>query len=443
MEILLTATYTLLFIFIISKMKFFEVDGISKKTIIFIFLLKILFGLALWAVYTYYYTNRATADIYKYFDDSKVIFDILKTNPKHFFQLLFGIGNSTPEFDIYYSNMNFWARKIDSSIYNDSHTIIRFNTIVRFFSFGYYNVHTVFFCFLSLIGLTAIYKSFVKFLPDKKRELMLVVFFLPSVLFWGSGVLKEGLIFFALGLLIYHTQKLFSLKSIAICLASTLLLILSKFYVWIAILPGLLFMLWIIKRGNKIWLLKFAIVIVLIFTIGLNIDKFTSIQNPLITLAQKQNNFNELASGKLTDSEKKEIAPANSAIQINKLEPTLKSVFTNAPQAFVNTLFRPYVWELKSPMMIFAVFENLIIICFLIFSLFFLMPFKNIQWAMFLFCISFVSLQFLIIGETTPILGAIARYRTIALPLFFIALLFLIDKDKLLKKLPFLRKILN
>ena len=121
--------------------------------------------------------------------------------------MLLGIGNDTPEFQQYYEQMNYWARKIDSNIYNDSHTIIRFNTIVRFFSLGYYNVHTVFICFLSLIGLTGIYKTFIPYLQDKKRELLFAVFLLPSALFWGSGVLKEGLIFFALGLLIYYTTK--------------------------------------------------------------------------------------------------------------------------------------------------------------------------------------------------------------------------------------------
>jgi len=443
MEILLTITYSALFIFVIHKMDFFVVNGISKRMFSFLFLLKIAFGLILWAIYTFYYTDRATADIYKYFDDSKIIFETLKTKPLHFFQLLFGIGNNSAEFDTYYSSMNYWARKVDSNIYNDSHTIIRFNAIMRLFSFGYYNVHTIFFCFLSLVGLTAIYKTFVTHLQDKKRELLFVVFLLPSVLFWGSGVLKESLIFFALGMLIYHTQKLFSVKSILYCIGATLLLALSKFYIWIAIIPGLIFIFWISKSSVKNILLKFTIVFISIATMGLTIDKFTSIQNPLVTLSQKQIEFNQLATGKLFDSNKKEIAPAKSAIHLSKLEPTLTSFIKNAPQAIVNTLFRPYLWELKSPMMLFAGFENLLIIAFLVLTLFFIKPLQAIALQYVLFCLSFVLIQFLIIGETTPILGAVARYRTIALPFLFIALLFIIDKEKLLKRIPFLKKFLN
>lgn len=424
-------------------MKFFEVDGITKKSISILFLLKLVFGFALWAVYTFYYTDRATADIYKYFDDSKVIYNTLKTNPIDYFKLLFGIGNKTPAFDHYYSEMNYWARKVDSSIYNDSHTIIRFNALVRLFSFGYYNVHTVVICFLSLIGLTAIYKTFVTNLQDKKRELLFAVFLLPSVLFWGSGVLKEGLIFFALGLLIYYSNKLFSIKAIVICLGTAFLLAFSKFYVWLAIFPSIALLVWTNKTSSKNIFAKFLVVILFIGTLGLNIDSFTTIQNPLVTLSQKQYEFNLLASGQLTDANNNPIPVANSIIEINKLEPTFYSFLKNSPQALTNTFLRPYIWELKSPLMLLSGLETLLIIFILFFSLFFLKSLREIKWEYLLFCLSFVFIQFLIIGETTPILGAIARYKTIALPFVVIALLFIIDKEKLLKKVPFLKKILN
>jgi hypothetical protein len=424
-------------------MKFFDVEGLSKHTISGIFILKIIFGLLLWAIYTFYYKDRATADIYKYFDDSKILFDALKTHPVHYFKMLTGIGNNTPEFNHYYTEMNFWARKIDSSIYNDSHTIIRFNALVRIFSLGYYNVHTVFICFLSLVGLTGIYKTFVPFLKDKKTELMFVVFLLPSVLFWGSGVLKEGLIFFALGLLMYYTTKLFSIKSIFICLAVSLLLALSKFYVWLAILPSLIFMLWINKTNTKHVFIKFAVVFILIFSLGLNIDKFLSIQNPLVTLSQKQIEFNQIAEGNTFDINKKNIAVAGSVIAINKLEPTLSSFLRNTPKALSNTILRPFLWELKSPMMLMAGLENILILFIILTCLFFIKPLKEIQWEYVLFCISFVLIQFLIIGETTPILGAIARYKVPALPFLLIAFLFLLDKNKLLKRVPILHKVLS
>ncbi len=424
-------------------MKFFELEGISKRTLSILFTIKIIFGLLLWAIYTFYYTDRSTADIYKYFDDSKILFDTLKTHPTHYFRMLLGIYNNTPEFDTYYNEMHYWSRKFYGSIYNDSHTIVRFNAFVRLFSFGYYNVHTVFICFVSFIGLTGIYKTFATYLKDKKRELMFAVFLLPSVLFWGSGVLKEGIIIFALGLSIYYTTKLFTPKAIIICAAMAALLALSKFYVWLAIMPSLIFLLWFNKSGASKPLLKFAIIIFTLSIIGLNIDSFTPIQNPLVTLSQKQIEFNQLAYGNFTDAYHHPIPVAGSLIKLDTLEPTASSFLKNSPQALLNTVVRPYPWELKSPLMLMAGAENIMILAFILLCLVFSKPFSIIHWEYVLFCLSFVLIQFLIIGETTPVLGAIARYKVISLPFLLIAFLFMLDKNKLLKRIPVLTKLLS
>ena len=175
MEILLIIAYSSLFIFLICRLPFFRTSGISAPALSFLFVLKLFFGFSLWAIYTFYYPNRATADIYKYFDDSEVIFNALKTKPLDYFKMLLGIGNDTPAFDEYYSKMHYWARKNSLGSYNDGHTVIRFNAFIRLFSLGFYTVHTVFICFISFIGLTAIYKVFLPFLKNKKKGIPLKV----------------------------------------------------------------------------------------------------------------------------------------------------------------------------------------------------------------------------------------------------------------------------
>ncbi|MFL5762480.1 MAG: hypothetical protein ACJ77K_00980 [Bacteroidia bacterium] len=443
MELLLTITYTLLFIFLIHRMRFFETDGISRRGISFLFLLKVLSGIVVWAVYTFYYTDRATADIYKYFDDSKVIYDSFRTRPDDFFRLLSGIGNNTPAFDHYYSEMNYWARKVDSSIYNDSHTIIRFNALLRFFSMGYYNVHTVIFCFLSLTGLTAIYKTFVGHLQNKKRELLFAVFLLPSVLFWGSGALKEALIFFALGLLIYHADRLFRSRSVLIFLLVTLLLAFSKFYVWLCVIPGIILLVLVNKTSSKKIFLKFLVVLALISILGLNSETLFNIQSPFVTLSLKQQEFMQLGTGQFTDSGHNPIPAANSLVNIRPLEPTPASFIKNSPQALVNTFLRPYLWECRGPLMLLSGLETLLVLFLIAVCIVFMKDPGKISWLYVLFCLSFVLLQFLIIGETTPVLGAIARYKTIALPFLLIGFLFVLNKERMLARLPFLKKILN
>jgi len=52
-------------------MEFFSIEGLSRKEISAIFILKIIAGVVLYLIYTYYYTDRKSADIFKYFDDGK------------------------------------------------------------------------------------------------------------------------------------------------------------------------------------------------------------------------------------------------------------------------------------------------------------------------------------------------------------------------------------
>jgi hypothetical protein len=503
LEILLVTAYASMFIFLIAKMKFFECEGISRRAIQEVFTLKIFFGILLYLVYTFYYTDRSTADIYKYFDDSKVLFDTLFTKPQDYFQMLLGIGNDTPHFDVYYNQMNHWYREYDSNLYNDSHTIIRFNAVIRLFSMGVYNVHAVFMCFLSLLGLTAIYKTFIPVMKEKSLLLFGAVFLIPSVLFWGSGVLKEGLLFFGLGFLVYYSHKVIyfelNLKSIFWILFSIVILALTKFYVAIAVIPALTANFWIEKTGNKNVLLKYIASYLLLFSIGLSATNSLALD----VLVQKQKDFINLANGgtylqritaEKTDTvyiasglheqmdinrktkeveitgkidyckvwangklgEETEFVGAKnfketeyrllldygktgSTIEIQKLEPNILSFLKATPNALYNTYFRPFFFESFSPFILMAGFENLFIILLTIFAIIFADK-KVLIEKLFWLCAFFTLVIFALTGLITPVIGAIVRYKIAALPLLLIALFMLIDKDKMTTKLPFTKR---
>src|SRR5690606_31718473 len=108
--ILLTIAYILLLLLLIWKLRFFNsVPGLKWQHVGGIFLLKIAAGTVLWAIYTFIYPDRLTADLFKYFDDSAVMFSALAENPVDYFKMLFGIRNDTPYFsENYYTKMNNW-----------------------------------------------------------------------------------------------------------------------------------------------------------------------------------------------------------------------------------------------------------------------------------------------------------------------------------------------
>ena len=94
--------------------------------------------------------------------------------------------------------------------------------------------------FISLIGCLLIFKSFYEFIPIKNLKIYLVMIFLtPSIIIWSSGLLKEGLLFFAFGL---YFNSLFSLsknyyRNAAVLLFSFFLIFTIKYYLFFIIIP--------------------------------------------------------------------------------------------------------------------------------------------------------------------------------------------------------------
>lgn len=425
--------YFILLLVIIQKTSFFSDDIVPKKWFLGVFGLKIVFSVLLTLIYTYYYTNRNTSDIYKYFDDSKVMFDALETKPLDYFKMLLGFDNDNAYFDKnYYTNMRFWFRSYNSTIFSDSHVIIRFNAFLRLFSMGNIYVHNVFINFISLLGLTALFKFFKPYFENKTKMLFYGIFLIPSVLFWGSGLLKESFILFGLGFLLLSVQQLFinfKWYYLPLIALSFIFLLYTKFYVLIALLIPLFSYFFYQKIVVKKVALSFIASIGILLSLGLlvwliiDFNPFQLIINKHLEFYRFNNKF-----------------PSNSSFEIPLLSDWW-SVIKYTPNAWINTFIRPYLWESKSPFVLISALENLLFIALFGLAVFYPIK-KNMNWYNVLFCLSFVLVLFSIIGLTVPIFGALVRYKVPGLPFLAVALLLLIDFDTLKAKFTFLKKIL-
>ena len=430
---LISIAYFLLFCFVISKITFFKDDAISKRGFIALFGLKIIVSIILTAIYTHYYTNRETADIFKYFDDSKIMFDALFEKPLDYFKMLFAIGNDNAYFtESYYTKMNFWI-KPDNGSYNDNnHLIIRFNALARIFSFGYFQAHNIFINFLSLIGLTAIYKAFKSEYNSTNKLLFIALLLLPSLLFWGSGLLKESIILFGLGLFTYSFFKLFkhpNLLSFGLLLFSLALIAYTKLYILAALLiPTIGYIInSILKRKRHLGYITATLVC---FLISLVAPKLNTEWDIYQKIALKQKEFNVLINNVSTSSSFKIVEITDAP-----------SILKNIPNAINNTLLRPYPWECSSPFVWLSLLENWLIILLIITTIVFRKK-KNINYNIVYFTFTFAFSLFVLIGLTTPIFGAIVRYKIPATLFLIIGLLAIIDIEKLKSKFAFLNKII-
>jgi len=485
LEIALTLAYTGLFLLVIRRWAFFRIGTIPSIWFQGVFLAKVLSGFVLSMVYTHYYTDRATADIWKYFDDGLVMFSALREQPLDYFRMLFGVMNDSPHFDRYYSEMGHWYRPYGSQISNDTHTIIRFNAAVRLISLGFYQVHSVWANFLGLVGLAGIFAFLRQMALQKEKWLFAGVFLMPWVMFWGSGVLKEPLLFFGLGMFLLGVKSWadgeLSLRNGALMVLSLLFLLTVKSYALVALLPGLLAWRLSVRLPRVHPAPVFLVVYLSVAVVGIGLGKLWSEQDILQRLAQKQRDFNMLATGgtylrqteapndtlyipaqhhpNLTfSSDRKQLktekdvtarkwneayqenahefqipsqtsfqvlldyGKTGSGIEIPKLDGTMLSTIRAAPMALVNALFRPFPKDVSSAFMLLAVAENLLLVLLMLLVL--VRPdrqFVNhpIVWL----CIFFAAVILLLTGLVTPVVGAIVRYKVPALPFLVCALL--------------------
>lgn len=417
MELTLSLAYTAFFVWYLRRSPFYRLEGIPNTWVAGAFLAKVLAGTALGWIYFHYYKDPATSDTIKFFNDSGILFDSLRDNPKHFLQMLTGIGGKDPALQPYYVKMNAWLNT--DVLFNDNKTIIRLNTVFRFFSLGHYYVHVVLINVLSFTGLIALYRLFAVHLRKYHQLLFFGIFFLPSLLFWGSGVLKDGIVLFALGVLTYTVHRALcegwsSLRLVTVVITLFLMLA-TKFYVLGALLPGVVVWLTFRDRPTRFGCLYVLIAYGLFFLIGFNLYRIDNTYNLSDLLYYKQLSFLNLAKD----------TQAGSVVNIPEILPNCWSILSQAPVAILQSLIRPSMgaWNMSSLVKI-SILENtlfLISIAFLMIAnrkqLFFPRdPFS-------LLCLFFSMVLLALMGLTTPVLGALVRYKIVVLPFLIYFLL--------------------
>jgi hypothetical protein len=488
MSILLSALYAALFLFIIIRSRMFRFEELPAWFMPAVFVVKLLAGVALWYIYTYYYTDRNTSDIWKYFDDSEIMFRAVAQSPADYLHMLTGIGDDTPHItQTYYQKMSFWYQQFDSPFFNDGRTMIRLNALLRLFSFGNYHVHTVIMCFVSLAGLTMVYRTLRNALQGWGIAGAAVIFLLPSVVFWGSGVLKESLLWFAVGGLLWAVlseNSKYRWLRIAAGIAAAWLIAATRLYVLAALLPALGG--WMLAKRFRLTMLKAAGTVLLVVGALLLLLRIWPQTDAVRMMALKRNDFINLARGgtymydssrvihldaahhdaliPLSDTTVRirsgttvrswkiagdfmdtlsissfsdssvfrllsDLPRAGSLSSITYMQPEVGSLLKIMPGAMYSIMLRPLPHEVRSLPLVPAAAETVLLLVLCVLLLFTFR--KNPDASAAAFCLVFVALLYIVTGITTPVTGAAVRYKSIALPFLFALLLMYINPKRL------------
>lgn len=116
------------------------------------------------------------------------------------------------------------------------------------------------------------------------------------------------------------------------------------------------------------------------------------------------------------------------------------AILAKAPLAINVTFFRPYVWEVKNPVMMLSALESLVIMLFtikVIRKTGLLTFLKNlVTMKEVLFCISFALVFGFAVGFTSYNFGALVRYKAPCVPFFLVGLVLINAKATTFKTTP-------
>ncbi len=382
----------------------------ENRTIIILFLLRILAGMVNAWINLYYYSGTDSSVFHQ---EGIIEYHLLFNNPKEYLLNVFHDKVS-------YSGLF----DITDSFWNNlrSNIIIKLLSVFDILSNCNYFINTVFYNFLVFFASVSLYRIFIQIFPSRKNTLLITMFLLPSCLYFTSGLHRDGLVFLALGIVCLNMYNIlkkdgFAVSRLIYIFCGLLLIFLLRNFIFITLLPALTA--WIIVGKKQKFIFPIFAMVYIFFILMFFSLKFI---HPKLDLPEyvssRQLTFIQLA-GK-----------AASAININPLFPDFRSFFNNAPQALNHTLMRPYLSEnitlLYVPLAIEILFFEILFVAYLFFPLK-----KPIHDGFIYFGLFFTLSMFLLIGYTIPIIGAIVRYRSIYFPLLITPFACLIDFHKM------------
>ena len=414
MEYLLFVVFLILFAWLVTKVKFFTLTGLSKAQLIIIFLLKVMAGIFYGWIGIYYGGLAQMQDTWSYHTNSIGEYHLLFNNPHEYFTNLFHDPYESGVSKFFETTGSYWS-DLKGNLFT------KILSLLNIFSFGQYYVNVIFYSFITLFGAIAIYRVMSDVYPGRKQVILLATFLVPSFLYWTSGIHKEGLIFTGISLIVYciyfsNKEKKFGIKRI-ICLVTGLLMILAlRNFLIIILVPALIA--WLLanrrpKYGFAIFSSLYLLFGILFFTVRYINPKLDFPQ----AVVNKQKEFKQLQAG-------------SSTIPMNDLEPTALSFLKNTPQAINLSTIRPYPKDVRHILSLAAAIEiNALLLIFLLFLFVRKSGInnKNIIY----FCVFFSMTVLLAIGFSVNNLGAIVRYRSVIMPLVVIPMAAQIDWKRL------------
>lgn len=396
----------------------FVADDITRRYFFPALTVRIAGALAVGFIYQFYYSGGDTFTYHTH--GSRIIWEALWDDSQKGLALLFSDG--TLEGSLYKYSSRIW-------FFGDpqSYFVIRIAAFFDLFTFSSYCGTAVLFAVFSFIGAWMFFKTFIKLYPDFHKWIAVSILFLPTVVFWGSGIFKDSLTLASLGMATYSFHRVFIEKKASIL--SALLLLFSawiifsiKKYILLSFLPALLIW-WFAKQLSGIHSMMLKILLIPVISIMACALSYFAILK--VAEDDPRYNVSKLAhTAKITAYDIRYGWGARmgegSGYTLGELDGTWSSMLKLAPQAINVSLFRPYLWEVRNPLMLLSALEGMVLLCLTIYVLarVKLQVFKYLQKPEIFFCLVFALIFAFAVGVSTYNFGTLSRYKIPMMPYY-------------------------
>ncbi|MEH0157664.1 hypothetical protein V6R21_26485 [Limibacter armeniacum] len=435
-ELLLTPLYIGL-IFLLAKALEKRLTTPQNKKFYYWGLSAKLFGAFFFVmIYMFYY---GFGDTFTYWRGGQVIASAIWENPKAFFEML------TLRAEDYTNNTFHYTGNILYFRAQSTWTLTQIVGLVEVFTFQYYLPTNLLFGFISFLGSWKLYQAFIDIHPKLINQLAWGMLFIPSCIFWSSGILKESITCASIGFFTYYSFRLLYhkkniTKSIVICFISFWLIKDIKSVTIYTYLIGLIAWWYLYIQGqfikNSILKVTLASILIVLISGGILL-----VQNSIINEIQNDIAFEkiqETVKGFHSDHGTRVKGHTGDEASTYHLECagdyTLKGMIMCLPESINVTLFRPYLWESSKITLLFSALESSLFLLLTIFALY------KIRGKLLLYMIKYpeitLSLIFtimfgFIVGYTAYNFGVLTRFKTPILPFYMGALIIMINNKKL------------
>ena len=395
-------------------------------------LIKLAGGLGFMFITVYYWGG---GDTYSYFNTARDYLTFAFENPK---QGLSVFAGSVENMNWYKYEFAFNRHAFLSTPAN--FTTVKITALINLFSFNSYVISTIVFSLLSFLGVWNMYYLFQKIYPHLKKQLFYGFFFIPTVILWGSGILKDTITISCVGWLVYSFINIVLLKrkqfmSLIILMVATFAIAYIKPYILYVLYPCLF--IWV--QGNLKILIKSKLMRKLLapFVALVLVSSSFFLAGELSKSTERYNidNLEQTMTGFQSWHTNVSEAKHSSGYTLGDMDFTTEGIIKKIPSAIAVTFFRPFLWEVTNASTFLAAIEGLLLS---LISLWLVLKFRLRLFRLIfrnndiLFLLLFAIIFGVVVGLSAYNFGALSRYKIPAQMFYVIALILIADKTNLL-----------